>query len=162
MDDYDFDYNDYFDFEHQDEFDSYESEIEWQAEKERVRNLPIVKKAVELFETANAIIGTMNEVTNVLDVRELMMENALTIPLKIYGAERGNFYILRMENAVIIKIAARELLSQTLHCKTEGLSKSEYLDLLINEIEEFRLLFIEWVNSFDKSDNIPDNWGLFY
>jgi hypothetical protein len=38
----------------------------------------------------------------------------------------------------------------------------DYLDLLRNEIEEFRLIFIDWVQSFDKTNDIPDNWGLFY
>ena len=37
----------------------------------------------------------------------------------------------------------------------------EYLDLLRNEIENFRVLFAEWVKTFDQWDYIIDRWGLF-
>jgi hypothetical protein len=36
-----------------------------------------------------------------------------------------------------------------------------YMELLKAEIEEFRLLFIDWMETFDKSKDVPDNWGLF-
>jgi hypothetical protein len=97
-----------------------------------------------------------------LEIRYLMLDNAMTILVKVCGAEMAKLYTLRMENAVIIKIQARELLTQISYCKVENLSSYDYLDLLRDEIEEFRVLFLEWVNGFDKSDDIPDNWGLFY
>lgn len=155
-------FNDFFDFEEDPDYDPQEAKREWRAEEERVNNLPILKKAQEIYETTNAIVGTINEEEDVLEIRHLMLENAMIIPAKIHGAEGGGLYTLRMENAVIIKIAARELLTQTSFCKTENLLNNDYLNLLRSEIEEFRVLFIEWVNGFDKSDDIPDDWGLFY
>jgi hypothetical protein len=64
-----------------------------------------------------------------------------------------------MENAVLIKIAARELLTQTTMCKHERLCNLEYLQLLRNEIENFRLLYLAWVQTFDKSNDIADGWS---
>lgn len=151
-------FEDFFDSE----FDSEELKREMEEEKNRVNNLPILKKAYEIYETTNAIVSTINEEEDVLEMRGQMLENAMIIPAKIRGAEGGGLYTLRMENAVIIKIHARELLTQTSFCKHENLSSNDYLDLLRSEIEEFRGLFVEWVNSFDKSDDIHDNWGLFY
>ncbi|MNE77638.1 hypothetical protein D3C80_1739670 [compost metagenome] len=90
------------------------------------------------------------------------MENAFLLGAKISGAEGGDLYTLRMENAVIIKIHARELLTQTTLCRMEELAEDKYLQLLRDEINSFRLLFIEWVNNFDKSNDVPDDWGLFY
>lgn len=142
--------------------DSEEIKREMEEENKRVENLPILKKAYEIYETTNAIVGTINEEDDMLEMRHLMLENAMIIPAKIRRAEAGSLYTLRMESAVIIKIHARELLAQTSFCKYENLSSRDYLDLLCSEIEEFRVLFVEWVNDFDKSDDIPDNWGLFY
>jgi len=88
--------------------------------------------------------------------------NAYMLGPKIAGAEAADLYTLRMENAVLIKIHARELLTQTSFCKAEKLSKPEYLKLLRDEIENFRILFVEWVKSFDKENDIKDDWGLFY
>ncbi|MBC8155003.1 MAG: hypothetical protein H7Z72_19085, partial [Bacteroidetes bacterium] len=81
---------------------------------------------------------------------------------KIVGAEGGDLYTLRMENAVIVKIHARELLAQTSYCKAERLADPAYLLVLRDEIEAFRELFVEWINSFDKDNDVPDEWGLFY
>lgn len=33
--------------------------------------------------------------------------------------------------------------------------------ILRNTIDDFRLLFIDWVKTFDCSNYIPDSWGLF-
>ncbi len=42
-----------------------------------------------------------------------------------------------------------------------GFKDTEYLDLLRKEVEEFRILFAEWVKTFDPWDYIIDRWGLF-
>ena len=52
----------------------------------------------------------------------------------------------------------RKYYSHITHSKT---TFSEYLDLLRNEVEEFRVLFAEWVKTFDQWNYIIDRWGLF-
>jgi hypothetical protein len=94
--------------------------------------------------------------------REIMLSDAGTLSSKIANAEGGDFYTLRMENAVLVKVAARNLLAQTSGLRMLGLSEPHYLQLLRDEVEEFRLLFVEWVTGFDKSKDIRDDWGLFY
>ncbi len=37
----------------------------------------------------------------------------------------------------------------------------EYVQLIRKELNDFRLLFIEWVESFDTNNHIWDDWGLF-
>ena len=81
---------------------------------------------------------------------------------KIVGAEGGDLFTIRMENAVLIKIHARELLTQTNYLRAERLCDPAYIKLLREEIEQFRVLFVEWVKSFDRTNDIQDNWGLFY
>ena len=155
-DDFDFD-----DFEEED-WNSDEVRREMQEHHDRVHNMPLMKKAEEILHLTEAIVATIKEDDDVLMVREQMMSNALIIMPKIAGAEGGNLYTLRMENAVIIKIHVRELLAQTSLVKAEKLANPTDLQILRNTIEEFRVLFVDWVKNFDRSNDIPDEWGLFY
>lgn len=92
--------------------------------------------------------------------REEMYRNAMIIPPKISGAEAGNIYILRMENAAIIRKAAMDIYLDC-HMLTEGkVADEQDILLLRSEIEEFRGTFIEWINGFEP-DDYADEWGLF-
>ncbi len=157
-DDDDFDFDDL----NEEDWNSEDVRREMQEHHDRVHNMPLMKKAEEILHLTEAIVATINEDDDVLMVREQMMSNALIIMPKIAGAEGGNLYTLRMENAVIIKIHVRELLAQTSLVKAEKLANPIDLQILRNTIEEFRVLFVDWIKGFDKSNDIPDEWGLFY
>ena len=43
----------------------------------------------------------------------------------------------------------------------DGITDKDYIELLRNTIEEFRLLFIDWVAGFDVWDYIKDSCGLY-
>lgn len=180
-------------------------EDDFAKEHERVENLPIVKKANDIYELVTALIETFDlknregedvpfdghvrdddedefeideefisdeeEVEELNDeeikdfgehYKSIMMEDVMIISAKLRGAEAGDLYSLRMENAVIIKVHAVSLLTTTSGLRMMGLSNNKYLQLLRDEIEEFRKLFVEWINSFDKTNDIPDGWGLFF
>ncbi len=67
-----------------------------------------------------------------------------------------------MENAAIIRRAARSLLTETYQLELNEYKVTEYIELLRTAVDdEFRVLFAEWVKSFDPSNNIIDRWGLF-
>lgn len=87
--------------------------------------------------------------------------DAYQIPAKIAGAEGGELYDIRMENAAIIRKAARELVTQTHALEMFGFEEEEYFQLLRQEVEALRVLFVEWVESFDPWNYIIDRWGLF-
>ncbi len=42
-----------------------------------------------------------------------------------------------------------------------GFERVEYYQIVRDLIEEYRLLFIDWVAGFDQWDYIIDRWGLF-
>jgi hypothetical protein len=145
------------DFKSDEEFDRKRQE-----ERLRVENLPISKKGKDIFKTINSLLATIDEEKDMLHYRDTLFEDIAIINAKIRGAEAGDLYTLRMENAVIIKIHARNIITTTSGLKMMKLGYKEHLDLLREEMEEFRVIFVEWVNSFDKSNDIPDDWGLFY
>lgn len=86
---------------------------------------------------------------------------SLLIPAKIAGAEGGDIYDLRMENAALIRKAARELVVGLRGLEMFGFNEPRYFDLLREEMEEFRKLFVAWVQAFDMNRFITDDWGLF-
>ncbi len=124
--------------------------------------LPVFKKAMQIAELTRVLVDTFDKKKDVFHLHEQMMENAYVLGAKIAGAEGGDIFSLRMENAVLIKISARELLSSTSLCKQQKLCDQDYLQLLRNEIDEFRKLFIEWVASFDRTNDIGDDWGITF
>lgn len=66
-----------------------------------------------------------------------------------------------MENAAIIRKSAREIVLDLRGIQMYGFKETEYLDLLRKEVEKFRILFAEWVQTFDPWDYNIDRWGLF-
>ena len=86
---------------------------------------------------------------------------SILIPAKVAGAEGGDVYDIRMENATLIRKAARELVVGLRGLEIFGYDEPRYFDLLREEVEEFRKLFVAWVQAFDKNRFIADDWGLF-
>lgn len=151
------DFDDFEDFDEEEEFDDSEKE-----DMEAYRNLPVFKKAEQIAFLTKALVDTIDDEKDELHLKGLMLENAYILGAKIAGAEGADIYSIRMENAVVIKMHARELLTQTSLCKELDLCDTDYLQVLRNELEEFRKLFVEWVNTFDKLNDIEDNWGELF
>lgn len=119
----------------------------------------IYKKALEIVKITESLIHTFDDIKDKLRLKEQMMRNARLLPAKVAGAEAMDLYSLKMENAVLIKIAARELLADTSLCRQMDICTEDYLQVLRNEIESFRLLYLDWIRSFDKSIDIEDGWS---
>lgn len=131
-------------------------------EHRRIENLSVMVKAKELFEIVHSLVDTISEDGDLYFLREKMLTDAAIIPAKIARAEGGNLYTLRMENAVMIKLAARALVAHTYSCSKFNISNERYLELLRAHVDDFRIVFVEWVKSFDKSNDIPDDWGALF
>ncbi|MBW4361571.1 hypothetical protein [Flavobacterium taihuense] len=79
----------------------------------------------------------------------------MIIPGKIVGTEASDLHALRIENAVIIRKEARGLYVHTVSLRfEESTTDKDYILLLRNEIDEFRLLLIDWAASFDEFNYI--------
>lgn len=63
--------------------------------------------------------------------------------------------------AALIRKAARELVMDARGLQMHGYPDIKYLDVLRNAIEHFRVLFAEWVKTFDCWNYSIDRWGLF-
>lgn len=140
-------------------------------ESKGYENAPIYKKAMEIWDLAHRIAelaadnenhvgpGTKQEFLE--DLAHFIIEDATQLAPKIAGAWGTQFYDIKMENAALIRKAAQDLLLNTRALEIHGFTDVEYCELLRNEIEKFRVLFAEWVKTFDPWDYIIDRWGLF-
>jgi len=132
--------------------------------RDELEQFPLYKKAMEIFMLTRGLAEIIPDDKDFLQETtvKFMMEDAMMIPTKIAGAYGVGLYDLKMENAAIIRKCARELMVRAGSLSYEDdLKDKEYFTLLRNAIEEFRLLFIEWVASFDQWDYVIDRWGLF-
>ena len=129
---------------------------------DKTKEMPIFTKAMEISDTVRAICDLIPEDNEMLNhFKSFMLSDSLMIPAKIAAAEGGDIYDLRMENAAIIRKCARDLMVQNHSLEAFGFKHVEYYQIVRRQIEEFRLLFINWVASFDKWNYIVDDWGLF-
>jgi len=141
-------------------------------DKEDVKLLAVYQKATEIVdlvvkiaeviedELNNQSKSTENEIA--LQLLSDMLGNAYILPVKISGAHGVDLYDLKMENAALIRKAARELSTNCIGLEIFGVKKSlAYLQILRDEIDLFRVEFAEWVNTFNAWDYIIDRWGLF-
>ena len=131
-------------------------------DNERVRNLPIFIKGNEILELVQQITDLIpEEDEHLLYIKEFMIEDALMLTSKIVNAEGGELYAIRMENAAIIRKSACDLMIQNHSLEMFGFEHVEYYSMVRDLIEEYRLLFIDWVAGFDKWNYVIDRWGLF-
>jgi len=134
------------------------------SKRDELENFPLFQKAEQILKITQGLIEIVpadNEFLQETTVR-FMLEDAMIIPAKIAGAHGIELYDLKMENATIIRKAARDLYVQAGSLRfEESIQDKDYIYLLRDEIEEFRLLFVDWVENFDVWNYIKDDWGLF-
>ena len=127
---------------------------------EKYRKLPVFIKAEELLELAEAIVEAIKEDDQKEWLAGEIIGNAMLVQAKIAGAEGAGLYSLRMENAVLIKSAVYNMRNAVISTEMFGLNNEDYVDLMREKIEEFRVEFVAWIRGFDKSYDIPDNWAI--
>lgn len=123
---------------------------------------PIFRKSEEIFETLKTITALIPEDDEMLmEVRSQLLENAMIIQSKLAGSFAVKIYDLKMENAALIRKAAKELIISYHSLEMFGFKEIEYYHIIRDQIEEFRLLFIDWVAGFNQEHYVTDTWGLF-
>ncbi len=131
-------------------------------EEKSAEHLPIYKKGQEIFKVVKEItdlIETDNELLQ--EIKSQIRSDAAMLTVKVAGAEAGDLYDIRMQNAAIIRQAANDLMIQNHSLEAFGFEYVQYFTIVRDLLEEYRLLFIEWVSGFDQWNYRIDRWGLF-
>ncbi len=143
-------------------------------EGENWKTNPTTEACKALYEKWNEIVvmltgalGTMKDLSEekeedsfITEQKAMVLGDAYEAGAKIRSSEAGNMYILRMENASIIRKNGQFVKSSVLNLMMEGEVDEEHGEIIRNEIDNFREMFINWVNTFQK-DEYTDDWGLF-
>ncbi len=131
--------------------------------RNKEHKLSIITKADIIFKQVEALIKAIPEDDILLQSQAgLMMSDSMMICSKLAGASGVGLYSIKMQNAAIIRQCAMDLyIFVGVLRYHDGFILNDYVALIRKEIEEFRLLFIDWILSFDKSDYIWDEWELF-
>lgn len=144
------------DFKH---FSYCEEGEEWKYKNKLERAKNLYNQAREVYKYATIFCETLKgEMADM--TKSLMMQNAMMLCPKIMGAEGGDMYILRMENASIIRTNARELDIQVKSALMFEQCSKKDAHVVISELEKFKQLFKAWVSHFEK-DDMEDDWGLY-
>jgi hypothetical protein len=93
------------------------------------------------------------------DHKAMMLADAHMVAAKLRSSEAG-LYIIRMENAAIIRKNAQFIKISTNAFIQDELMEDQHRLIVREEIDKFRKLFKQWVSTFQK-DDIEDEWGLF-
>ena len=130
---------------------------------ERLKKMPLYQKSWTIIDISKRIAALIPEDQNnfLSSYAEHIIIDSSLILTQIAGAESVDLYDLRMEYAVTIRKTARDICAHCVALENFGFKEVEYLQLLCDEVEEFRILFAEWVKSFDQWNYIIDRWGLF-
>ncbi|WP_310593803.1 hypothetical protein [Flavobacterium sp.] len=130
---------------------------------DKTQQLPIYKKAILIVKLVDSLTASFPDDNELMfHIKAVMNEDAVLLPSKIAGAEAGKLYSIKMQNAAIIRYHALNLYVQVGGLSMfENLTDQKYIKHIRTEIENFRLLFIDWVSSFDTSNYIWDDWELF-
>lgn len=130
--------------------------------RENYQELPLFKKGKEIFEVVHQICQLIPDDDSPLSsVKGILLEDVMMLTVKIAGASGGQLYDIKMEAATLIRKSARNLMIQNHTLEMFGFEYTEYFQIVRNLLEEFRLLFIEWVSKFDQWNYAIDRWGLF-
>ena len=156
--------DDDFDFNFDDLSDEEKEEIDKQhrEEQQALKNSPVYKKAFEIYNTVSALVESLSDEDKEF-YQSTLLESSMMLAPKIAGAFGSESWLICMQNASIIRYHA-----EYLHTSTSGLrlftkAQKEYVQLLRTEMEEFRELFKEWVQTFRnlEHEEYVDEWGLF-
>ena len=142
---------------------SSEEDDEFERRKKRRQNMPIYKKALEIAETARILGSTLDG-----DEKEMyefhLNESAMIMAAKLGGAIGSSSWLLKMQNAAIIRSHAEWLLTATSGLKHMTKADKDYVKVLRTEMEEFKELFKAWaaeIHKMEKEEYDEDDWGLF-
>ena len=140
----------------------YEGE-EWKMKKQMDAAEALYNKWREIFPLVECYCDTLQnspDYEHSDQNKELIYQNLFIVAPKIIGAAGTPSYVLKMENASVIRNNCRELMEQVKFAALVGAGEEKYAEAIEEEMDKFRDLFRNWVTTFVK-DSDEDEWGLY-
>lgn len=129
---------------------------------DEIEKLPVYQKSKEILILAEHICEALKEDDQKEHIENQILNNAMIIGAKIAGGASCDLYSVKMENAMKIKFAVREMFEGVLFAHLIKINHNDYVTLMRNAVEEFRIIFIDWIRTFDASSDTKDDWAIRY
>ena len=100
------------------------------------------------------------EETHPASTKALIYENVMIVAPKIIGAISMDLYVLKMENASVIRTNAKQMMEQIGFAVLMGWADEAHKQVIEEALYKFRELYKQWVSTFQK-DSFDDEWGMF-
>jgi hypothetical protein len=135
---------------------------DFEREIDAFRKSPLFQKAMEIHDIVDALSSSLTDDDTRRYVSSLK-ESSIIIPAKIAGAYGSGSWLICMQNASLIRYHAEYLHTASSGLKMFSGADKNYVKVLRDEMEIFREMFKEWVQSFGsmEKDDYEDEWGLF-
>lgn len=153
-----------------DAFDNDDTENEtWKPNATRDACKTLYQQWNQVVMMLNGVLDSMNVVEPEYDFpkeywqdhKNMLLGDAYEVGAKIRSSEvGGGMYMMRMENAAIIRKNAQFIQAAMLSMVEENVIEKHHGMAIHDEIEKVKLLFKQWVATFTK-DEFEDDWGLF-
>lgn len=123
----------------------------------------LFNKGMEIQKVVSHIVDLIPEDSDefLKEIASNMMMEAMMLSVKVVGAKGDVFYSHKMQNAAIIRKAANDLILHEHSFREWGFEENDYFLLVRKLVEEYRLIFVDWVAGFDQWNYLIDRWGLF-
>jgi hypothetical protein len=116
---------------------------------DRLEKMPLFRKGKEIQDVVCMIASLIDDEDEELGwMKQFMLEDAYMLTAKIANAEGGDLYCIRMENAALIRKAGNSLKLHIHSLRQCGFEYADYYQMVRDKVEEYRLLFIDWVAGF--------------
>lgn len=127
-------------------------------------NLPVYKKAIEIFRVSRAIACSISDNRNILEMensKELnhrfageLVIDALAIVPELAVVQNTSSHSLRLKRARKIQKAARGILQKCRKLEFKGVKEKEFLSLLKSEIQQFNRIFADWIYTLPMDNKV--------
>jgi hypothetical protein len=136
---------------------------EWKLLPQLEKAKTLYNKWREIFQLVESFCETLQnseEFSHTDDTKKFIHQNIHIVAPKLISAASVDSYVLKMENASIIRTNCREMMEQIRFAAMVGSTDEKYVDAIEEEMDHFKDLFKEWVSTFRK-DDYEDEWGLY-
>ncbi len=123
---------------------------------------PLYQKAEEIDGTLKSISALIPEnKVMLLFVNGLIQKASSRITQNLIRAEESKRYDTKMYCAGLIRSGCLDVVGLGKELQKRGFRDGKYFAIVERQVEEFRLLFLDWVSDFDQKQFVTDRWGLF-
>ena len=134
---------------------------EWKWKEELQIGEALYEQWREVFNLVSAFAENLpDEDDERVSTKYMIYENAYLIAPKILSASGDTLYLIKMENAAIIRFNCRQMWEQIAYASLTGNADAEHKEVIEEALSKFKELFRKWVSCF-KPDEYEDDWGLF-